>query len=232
MTSERDSGAADGGEDDVAEGAEAEVPVALDEGSADAEVPAEVDPRVAELEARVASLAAQLDLAQEKARETFAQLKDEHDRRLRAAADLDNQRKRFQREREEIQRFGTERLLKDLLPVVDNLDRAIAAARPDEPLAEGVRLVRKVFEEALAKHAVEVFTALGQPFDPRLHEALAQLEAEQAEPGTVVAEHGRGFLLNGRLLRPALVAVAGPRAQAGLDAAAAADAEPAAEGEG
>jgi molecular chaperone GrpE len=162
--------------------------------------------------ARVASLEAQLELAQSKARDTFAQLKEEHERHLRAVADLENVRKRAQREREEIQKFGTERLLKDLLPVVDNLDRALAAAVQGDPLADGVRLVRKVLEEALAKHGVEVFSAHGAAFDPRLHEALAHLDAADAAPGSVVAEHGRGFLLHGRLLRPALVAVAPPRA--------------------
>jgi molecular chaperone GrpE len=237
MTAEHDSRAAAGGGDDAAAAGEVEVEVEL---AADAGC-GPADARVAELEARIASLAAQLELAQEKARGTFAQLKDEHERHLRAAADLENYRKRAQREREEVQRFGTERLLKDLLPVVDDLDRALAAAGPDEPLVAGVRLVRRVLEEALARHAVEVFSALGQPFDPRLHEALAQLEAPEAEPGTVVAEHGRGFLLHGRLLRPALVAVAGRRPEApapppgearGEPAEAPAAAEPAEKGEG
>jgi molecular chaperone GrpE len=157
---------------------------------------------------RVATLEAQLELAQEKARETFGRLKDEHERHLRAAADLENYKRRAQREKEEVQRFGTERLLKDLLPVVDNLDRALAAAPEGDAVAGGVRMVRKLFEDALAKHGVEVFSAVGQPFDPRLHEALAQLDVPGATPGAVVAEHARGFLLHGRLLRPAMVAVA------------------------
>jgi molecular chaperone GrpE len=176
--------------------------------------------------ARLASLEAQLELAQEKGRETFARLKEEHEARLRAAADLENFKKRAQREREEVQRFGSERLLKDLLPVVDNLDRALAAAPAGDPMARGVELVRKGLEEALLRHGVEAFSGLGQPFDPRRHEALAQLEVPGAEPGSVVAEHGRGFLLHGRLLRPAMVAVAPARreepsaqpAEAGPDA--------------
>jgi molecular chaperone GrpE len=216
MRTERDGDAAAqdrGGdiEQGVDQGVEVAVDVDVPAATAPAAAPASDDPRIAELEARAASLAAQLELAQEKARETFAQLKDEHDRRLRAAADLENFRRRAQRERDEVQKFGSERLLKDLLPVVDNLDRALAAAPPDDPLVRGVGMVRKVFEEALARHGVEVFSALGKPFDPRVHEALAHLEVEGAEPGTVVAEHGRGFHLNGRLLRPALVAVAPPR---------------------
>jgi molecular chaperone GrpE len=207
MTPERESdpAAQDGGPD--AELAAVEIAVEVEAGDvppADAE-PA--DPRLADLEARAASLEAQLALAQEKARETFGHLKEEHERRLRAAADLENYRKRAQREKEEVQRYGSERLLKDLLPVVDNLDRALAVAAAEDPLAHGVRLVRKALEEALGRHGVEVFSSLGQPFDPRLQEALAQVDAPDATPGTVVAEHGRGFLLHGRLLRPALVAV-------------------------
>jgi molecular chaperone GrpE len=171
-------------------------------------------PAADEHAARLASLEAQLELAQEKGRETFARLKDEHEARLRAAADLENFKKRAQREREETQRFGSERLLKDLLPVVDNLDRALAAAPQGDPMAKGVELVRKGLEEALLRHGVEAFSALGQPFDPRRQEALAQLEVPGAEPGSVVAEHGRGFLLHGRLLRPAMVAVASARREA------------------
>jgi molecular chaperone GrpE len=195
-----------------------------------AEVEAAAGPpaEASELERRVASLEAQLDLAQEKARETFAKLKEEHELRLRAAADLDNYRKRAAREREEVQKFGAEKLLKDLLPVMDNLDRALASAPADDPLADGVKMVRRIFEETLGRHGVEVVSALGKPFDPRLHEALAQLDAPDAEPGTVVAEHGRGFLLAGRLLRPALVAVAAPRArrEAGAEEPAAGGTDP------
>ena len=179
-------------------GAEAEVPV---EGAPEGEAP---DEAAAERE----RLAAQLDPSMQKGRETLEKLKEEHDRYLRAAADLENYRKRAQREKEEVQRFGAERLLKDLLPVVDNLDRALAAAAPDDPLAGGVKLVLKVLEEALARHGVKSFHALGEPFDPRNHEAILTIPAGGATPGTVVVEHGRGFTLHDRLVRPALVGVA------------------------
>ncbi len=172
---------------------------------------AEAEAEDAALRERVRSVEAQLELAQEKGRETFARLKEEHELRLRAAADLDNYKKRAQRDRDDIQKFGSERLLKDLVPVLDNLDRALAAAPAGDPMAKGVELVRKGLEEALGRHGVEVFSALGHPFDPRLHEALAHLDVPGAAPGSVVAEHGRGVLLHGRLLRPAMVAVAPPR---------------------
>lgn len=163
---------------------------------------------VESLAADLASVRAQLELSQQKGRETLERLKEEHERALRAAADLDNNRKRAAREREEIQKFANEQLVKDLLPGIDNLDRALAVAPPDGPLAEGVRLVKRTFEDALARHGVKVFSAMGESFDPRVHEALLQVPGSDKPAGTVVLEHGRGFLLHDRLIRPAMVGVA------------------------
>lgn len=169
----------------------------------------EVDPAGAGGDApEVASLKAQLELSQAMGRESQKKIEDLHDRWVRAAADLDNYKKRAQKEREEIQRFGAEKLVKDLLPVLDNLDRALAAAAADDPLVAGVKLVRSSFEQALARHGVKGFSALGQPFDPARHEALMQVPTADAAPGTVVLEHARGFTLNERLVRPAMVGVA------------------------
>jgi molecular chaperone GrpE len=162
----------------------------------------------AALAGEVASLRAQLELSTAKGRELLEKLKDEHERLLRAAADLDNYKKRAAREREETLRFGNERLLKDLLPVVDGLDRALAAAPGDDPLADGVRLVRASLERALARHGVTAFSAMGERFDPAHHEALLQVPSADQAPGTVVLEHARGFRLNDRLVRPAMVGVA------------------------
>ncbi len=178
-----------------------------------AEVPVEVEggapaADAADLAREVASLRAQLELSTAKGRETLEKLKEEHDRLLRAAADLENYKKRAAREREEVQRFGVEKLVKDLLPAVDDLDRALAAAPPDDPLADGVRLVRSALEQALAKHGVTGFSALGERFDPAVHEALMQVPTADRPPGTVVVEHARGFKLNDRLVRPAMVGVA------------------------
>jgi molecular chaperone GrpE len=168
------------------------------------------------LRAEVASLKAQLELSTTKGRETLERLKEEHDRLLRAVADLDNYKKRAAREREDVQRFGNEKLLKDLFPVVDNLDRALASAPPGDPLADGVKLVRASLEQALAKHGVSAFSAMGEKFDPAVHEALMQVPTREQPPGTVVLEHARGFKLNDRLVRPAMVGVAvEPPADAG-----------------
>jgi molecular chaperone GrpE len=162
----------------------------------------------AQLAEEVASLRAQLELSTAKGRETLEKLKGEHERFLRAAADLENYRKRAAREREEVQKYGNEKVVKDLLPVVDGLDRALAAAPAGDPLTAGVRLVRAALEQALAKHGVVAFSALGQRFDPARHEALLQVPSADQPPGTVVLEHARGFTLNDRLVRPAMVGVA------------------------
>jgi molecular chaperone GrpE len=160
------------------------------------------------LAAEVQRLAAQLELSQAMGRETQEKLKAEHDRSLRLAADLENYRKRAARERDEVQKFGNEKLVKDLLPVVDGLDRALAAAAEDDPLREGVKLVRATLEQTLARHGVTGFSALGEKFDPAQHEALLQVPTREKPPGTVVLEHARGFRLNDRLVRPAMVGVA------------------------
>jgi molecular chaperone GrpE len=166
--------------------------------------------------ADVDGLRAQLELSQEKGRETMERLKEAHERMLRAAADLENYKKRAQREKEELQRFGNEKLLRDLLPVLDNLDRALAAVPAGDPLATGVNLVRSTFEQVLGRYGVKGFSAVGQPFDPALHEALMQVPTAEQQPGTVVVEHARGFTLNDRLVRPALVGVAvAPTASSG-----------------
>ncbi len=160
------------------------------------------------LASEVEGLKAQLELSTAKGREMMEKLRDTHDRLLRATADLENYKKRAAKEREEIQKFGAETMLKDLLPVMDGLDRALAAAPPDDPLSEGVRLVRAAFEKALAKHGVVGFSALGERFDPAFHEALLQVPTGEKPAGTVVLEHARGFKLNERVIRPAMVGVA------------------------
>ncbi len=192
-----------------------------------AEVPVEGVPEEAEKEVAAdrERLAAQLEFSMQKGRETLEKLREEHDRHLRAAADLENYKKRAVKEREEAQKFGNERLLKDLIPVLDNLERALSAAPDGDPLAKGVRLVLRGFEETLGRHGIKAFSALGQPFDPRLHEAVMQVAAGDQPPGTVVMEHGRGYLLNDRLVRPAMVGVAVTKAPA---ASSPGDAEPAA----
>ena len=137
--------------------------------------------------------------------------KENYDRYLRQAAELENFRKRANRDKDETVRFANESLIKDLLPVVDNLERAVAHSRgggDGEPLLEGIEMVLRGFFETLAKHGVMPISALGQPFDPQKHEAMAQIESETEKPNTVLEEHHKGYLFRDRLLRPALVSVA------------------------
>jgi molecular chaperone GrpE len=183
---------------------EAPAPQAQEGVAVEVEAAAEAEALAAEVE----TLKAQLELSTTKGREVLDKLREEHERFLRAAADLDNYRKRAVKERDEVQKFGNEKLLKDLFPVVDGLDRALAAAPPDDPLVEGVRLVRANLEQALGKHGVTSFSALGEKFDPAHHEALMQVPTREQAPGIVVLEHARGFRLNDRLVRPAMVGVA------------------------
>jgi molecular chaperone GrpE len=152
-------------------------------------------------------LRAELEMSQEGSRKLYEQLRDEHERLLRTAADLENYKKRAARERDEIQRYGNERLVKEILPVLDALDRALAAAPPGDPLVNGVEMTRRLLEEALARFGVKAFSAKGERFDPRVHEALMSMATSEYLPGMVVEEQQRGFFLHDRLIRPAAVVV-------------------------
>jgi molecular chaperone GrpE len=136
--------------------------------------------------------------------------KDNWDRYLRAAADLENLRKRQKREIDEAKLESKGRVLKEMLPVVDNLERAIEHATAQagtNPIVEGVQLVLRQFLTAFERLDVTPIEAGGQPFDPNMHEAISQQESE-APPGTVVQVLQRGYKSADRLLRPALVVVA------------------------
>jgi molecular chaperone GrpE len=137
---------------------------------------------------------------------------EEHrDRYLRAAAEFDNARKRSAREREEYTRYANESLLRELLPVLDNFERALQSARSEPNAAAvtaGVELIQRELLRVLEKFGVTSFTSVGQPFDPEKHEAIARVPARGHDEGTVVNETARGYLLNGRVLRPAMVTVA------------------------
>jgi molecular chaperone GrpE len=136
--------------------------------------------------------------------------KDNWDRYLRAAADLENLRKRQKREMDDVRLESKGKVLKEMLPVVDNLERAIehaTAQAGSNPIVEGVQLVLRQFLTAFERLDVTPIEAGGQPFDPNLHEAISQQESD-APPGTVVQVLQRGYKAGDRLLRPALVVVA------------------------
>ncbi len=166
----------------------------------------------AQLAQKVKLLEAQLEESFKRARDTGDRLKDTHERLLRTAAEFENFKKRAQKERDDAAKFGNEKLLKDFLPVMDNLERALDHAEQHDPrqVIEGVKLVQKLFETTLAKHGVVGFSAVGKQFDPSVHEALMQQESDEP-PNTVVAEMARGYKLHDRLVRPAAVVVAKSR---------------------
>ncbi|HEY0195579.1 MAG TPA: nucleotide exchange factor GrpE, partial [Kofleriaceae bacterium] len=140
--------------------------------------------------------------------------KENWDRYLRTAADLENLRKRQKRELDDAKLESKGRVLKEMLPVVDNLERAIEHATTQagsNPIVEGVQLVLRQFLTAFERLEVTPVEANGQPFDPNLHEAISQQESDQA-PGTVVQVLQRGYKSGERLLRPALVVVAKAKA--------------------
>ncbi len=129
---------------------------------------------------------------------------------LRTLADFDNYRKRTQREKTDEYRRGKEDVLRDLLPVFDNLERASSSARPDADvaaIAKGVQMVIKLFEDTLVRIGAKRVQAVGTPFDPNVHEAIAQVESAEHAAGTVAQELVAGYQLGDRLLRPAMVAV-------------------------
>jgi len=139
------------------------------------------------------------------------ELDDKQDRLLRALAEMDNMRRRSQRDREEFTRYATESLLRDLIPILDNFDRALEAARSNRDaakLVEGVELIQRELLRVLERAGVKRYSALGQPFDPTRHEATARVVSADAKPNTVVAEILPGYLLHDRVLRAAQVAVA------------------------
>ena len=134
---------------------------------------------------------------------------DWKDRYARAMADFDNFRKRTARDREDLVKFAASDVMKDILPTVDNLARALAEAKDktDDPFVEGVRLVYDGLLKALADHGATPLDSVGEPFDANFHEALAQLPSEEVEEGHVMSEVKRGWMLHGKLLRAAQVVV-------------------------
>jgi molecular chaperone GrpE len=143
--------------------------------------------------------------------ETIAELLETRRKLAYLAAEFDNYKKRAQRERESLIAFGNERLLLALLPILDNLERAIAqgaASGTFDALLEGVRMTYALFVAELKKFGVEQMGAAGKPFDPSIHEAIAQIPAAGVVDGTVLDEACKGYTLNNRLLRAAQVTVA------------------------
>ncbi|WP_037986222.1 nucleotide exchange factor GrpE [Teredinibacter turnerae] len=167
--------------------------VAVDEASSDSsETAADVD-----LVARIEALEAELTEAKEQA--------------LRAAAEMHNVRRRAEQDVEKAHKFGLEKFVSDMLPVADNLGRALEAAAAEgadmTAVTEGVDLTLKSLMDSLKKHGVESVNPEGEPFNPELHQAMTAVENPDAEPNTVINVYQVGYTLHGRLVRPAMVVV-------------------------
>ena len=177
--------------------------------SMDDELPVEVE--AAELEDDDDDEHEADDGAAERIEALEREAKEARERHLRAVADLENFRRRSRKEIDEGRAKAKEDTLRDILPVMDNLDRALSMSGAKvtlESLLEGVNMVKRQFQGVLERLGAQAFDSAGEPFDPARHEALSQAETADQPPGTVVHEMQKGYMLGNRLLRPALVSVA------------------------
>ncbi len=150
-----------------------------------------------------------LEQMQEQVRLKDEELLKQKDTFVREKAELENFKKRLTKEKEDFVQFANERLLKELVQIEDNLERAMEAPNATlESLREGVEMIQKQFSTFLKNQKVEPVEALDKPFDPNLHEVLTQQESDEHEEGTVIQEYSKGYTLNGRILRSAKVVIA------------------------
>jgi len=160
-----------------------------------------------------AELAGETDKTEElmvKLEEAEKKAADNYDKYVRTVAELDNYRKRAAREKADAIQYGNENLLRDILPLADGMDRALEHAcnsEDFETFRKGLKLLQGQLLGCLQKHGVEMIDTAGKDFDPHVHEAMLQVESAEHEDSQVVGEFERGYLLNGRLLRPAKVSV-------------------------
>jgi molecular chaperone GrpE len=148
-----------------------------------------------------------------------ADLKDKY---LRSMAEMENVRRRAEREKADLIKYGLENVFKDLLPVLDSLEKALPEGGAPKPeggnggassaasYLEGMLMVKKQLLDVIRKHGLEPIPAQGAPFDPNLHQAIQRVDSDQVKTETVGSEFARGYMLNGRLLRPAMVSVLTP----------------------
>ncbi|MGY3856036.1 MULTISPECIES: nucleotide exchange factor GrpE [Aeromonas] len=166
--------------------------------------PTDVDSEVTAEQARIAELEAQLEAAQQAAA-------DERERAVRAVAEMENLRRRAAQDVEKAHKFALEKFAGELLPVLDNLERAIELADKEnealKPMIEGVELTLKSMQGGVAKFGLVALDPQNQPFDPNAHQAMSMIENAELAPNTVIAVMQKGYELNGRVIRPAMVMV-------------------------
>jgi molecular chaperone GrpE len=156
------------------------------------------------------------ELQDEKIRHLEDEVQEHKDRYLRTLAEMDNMRRRHERERQDLLKFASEKLLQDLLPVLDSFEKATAAggaaaaAESGNAIVEGIRMVHKQLTHVLETNGLKAVDAVGKTFDPNLHQAIQRIEGDVVEE-TVKDEYQRGYTLNGRLIRPSMVSVLVPK---------------------
>lgn len=161
-------------------------------------------------ESRAAELEAKLKEAEARLSEAEARAADNLDSWRRAQADLDNFRRRVERDRDDLAKYAAEKLILRLLPVVDNLDlaaKSAATATEVGPVRDGINLIVRQFGEALAKDGIEPIAAEGQPFDPEFHEAVMRVDSDEYPDNTVVEVFRRGYTMYGKVIRAAMCKV-------------------------
>lgn len=154
--------------------------------------------------------------SQEKLAQEVADLKDKY---VRAVAEMENMRRRMERERTDLIKYGLENVFKDFLPVLDSLEKAMPEGAADQPAnggagasyLEGMQMVKRQLLDVIRRHGLEPISSKGQPFDPNLHQAIQRVDSPDVAVDTVGDEFARGYMLNGRLLRPAMVSVLTPQ---------------------
>ena len=177
--------------------------------------PLEANPESATPEAENVTEADPVEESELTAEQLLVQMQEEaeaaRDAALRAQADAQNIKRRAEQDIERARKFALEQFTRELLPVADNLERALESAAGDDdvikPIAEGVELTLKSLLDAMKKSNIEVVDPLGEPFDPNLHQAMSMVENNDVEPNSVIAVMQKGYTLNGRLVRPAMVMV-------------------------
>ena len=166
---------------------------------------------ISELDDHPSSASSSMEELQGTLKSKADELQALQDKYLRLVAEFDNYKKLIQRDRSESSKFANENLLRDLLPIIDNLERAVKAARDastTDGLIRGVELTLKQFNELLGKFGVQPVSSVGTSFDPARHQAMSRIETRNEPENSVIEEFQKGYLLHDRILRPAMVSVA------------------------
>ncbi len=169
------------------------------------------DPQSENIESEESLEKSEEEIAVDPLSELEVQLEEMRDQVLRHQAEVQNVKRRAEQDVEKARKYALERFCNELLPVVDSLEMAILSEPPDqedsESIIKGVKLTLKMFVDTLAKFNLEQLNPEGEPFDPKLHQAVSMVENNEVEPNTVLSVMQRGYILSGRLIRPAMVVV-------------------------